>query len=345
MKEITKQLLDWYKENKRDLPWRKTSDPYYIWISEIMLQQTKVEAVKPYYERFIKRLPTLQDLANINEDELLKLWEGLGYYSRVRNMQKTAKILIANGMQNLPDQEKELLALPGIGKYTAGAILSIAFNKTCIAIDGNVYRVLGRYYGIKESISKSSTYSIYENFLKKILPKENTGEFTQSFMDLGSSICTNKNPKCELCPLHQKCVAKKEDNVNKYPVKDKKKEKIIEEITIFIYRYENKIAIQKRKATGLLASLYEYPNTLKTKTEIDIENELIDQNIPYFRINEIGASKHIFSHIIWYMKGYEIILKKPIEKYVWVTKDDLKTKYSLPTAFSYYTNYILGVEN
>lgn len=204
MDKITENLLTWYQNNKRDLPWRNTNNPYYIWISEIMLQQTRVEAVKNYYLRFIKELPTLKDLAEIEEDKLLKLWEGLGYYSRVKNMQKTAKILVSEGKENLPDSEEELLNLPGIGKYTAGAILTIAFNKRSLAIDGNVYRVLGRYYKIEESISKPTSYKRYAEYLKKILPKERLGDFTQSFMDLGSSICMPKNPKCEECPLGKK---------------------------------------------------------------------------------------------------------------------------------------------
>lgn len=340
MEKITKDLLDWYKENKRDLPWRNTKNAYYIWISEIMLQQTRVEAVKIYYERFTKRLPTLKDLAEIKEDELLKLWEGLGYYSRVRNMQKTAKILIEKGYYSLPSNYEELIELPGIGTYTAGAILSIAYDKPSIAIDGNVYRVLSRYYLINESISKASTYSIFEKYMKKILPQENAGDFTQSFMDLGSSICTPKSPKCPQCPLQEECLAKKKNTMELYPIKDKKKEQKIEERTIYIYLYKDKIAIQKRKSTGLLASMYEFPNTLETPSTIDIENNLIEQGISYQSVTEIGESKHIFSHIIWYMKGIQIILNDQIENYIWVTKEELETNYSIPSAFSYYLNYI-----
>lgn len=340
MEKITINLLNWYAKNKRDLPWRKTKDAYYIWISEIMLQQTRVEAVKIYYERFTKRLPTLKDLAEIKEDELLKLWEGLGYYSRVKNMQKTAKILVEKGYNTLPANYEELIELPGIGAYTAGAILSIAYDKPSIAIDGNVYRVLSRYYEIKESISKSTTYSIFEKYMKKILPKEKAGDFTQSFMDLGSSICTPKNPKCKECPLQEECKAQKKNTMELFPVKEKKKEQKVEERTIYMYIYKDKIAIQKRKSTGLLASMYEFPNKLETPSVIDIENDLIERKISYQSIQEIGESKHIFSHIIWYMKGYQIILNEPIEKYIWVSKEELITKYSIPSAFSYYLDYI-----
>lgn len=340
--KITNDLIRWYQINKRDLPWRTTKNAYYIWISEIMLQQTRVEAVKVYYERFINRFPTLKDLAEVDEDELLKYWEGLGYYSRVRNMQKAAKILIKQGMNNLPDTKEELLDLPGIGNYTAGAILSIAFDKPSIAIDGNVYRVLGRFYAVKDSISKNKAYSVYESYLKKILPKENAGDFIQSFMDLGSMVCTPKNPKCMLCPLKEECLAKRKNQVELYPVKEKKKEQKIEERSVYLYIYQDKVAIQKRENKGLLASLYEFPNKIDTPSLIDVENDLIDKNINYKEVLEIGESKHVFSHIIWYMKGYVIELNEQLENFTWVTKEELIEKYSIPSAFSFYFNYFIN---
>lgn len=341
MKEnITRNLLDWYDKNKRDLPWRKTKNPYYIWISEIMLQQTRVEAVKVYYERFINRLPTLKDLANVSEDELLKLWEGLGYYSRVTNMQKAAKILVEQGSDTLPDNLEELLNLPGIGEYTAGAILSIAYNKPSVAIDGNVYRVLGRYYTISESINNSKTYKIYSDYYRKILPKEKAGDFTQSFMDLGSLVCLPKNPNCTICPINSNCKARKLNKVQEFPVKVKKKDRRIEERTVFVFLCDGNIAINKREEDGLLASLYEFPNFLTTPSIIDIENALFDQHISYKYVEEIGQSKHVFSHIEWYMKWIKIELDVPLKEYLWVTKEELESKYSIPSAFSYYFNHI-----
>ncbi len=342
MKEVTEKLITWYQQNKRDLPWRHTKNPYNIWISEIMLQQTRVEAVKEYYKRFISRLPTLEDLATIEEDELLKLWEGLGYYSRVRNMQKTAKLLIEKGKNNLPNTKAELLSLPGIGSYTAGAILSIAFDIPEVAIDGNVYRVLGRIYKIEEDISKNSTYKIYEEKLRKLLPKQNTSDFTQSFMDLGSSICTPKSPKCEECPLNKNCQAKKTNTQENYPVKEKKVKQQTEERIVFLLIYKNKVAIQKREDTGLLASMYEFPNTKESFSLIDIENELIEKKIPLLSSMEIGEAKHVFSHKIWYMKGYLIEVKKPLEKYIWVTKEELQNKYSIPTAFAHFLDFFMN---
>ena len=339
MEKITKELLKWYQENKRDLPWRHTKNPYFIWISEIMLQQTRVETVKEYYTRFIKKLPTLKDLAEIEEDNLLKLWEGLGYYSRVRNMQKAAKKIVEMGKDNLPSTKEELVALPGIGDYTAGAILSIAFDKPAIAIDGNVYRVLGRYYKIEDSISKPKTYRVYENIVKQILPSKNTGDFTQSFMDLGSIICTPKSPKCLHCPLRKECLCYRSNTQELYPKKDKAKEQIVEERIVFLYVYKEKVAIQKRENKGLLASMYEFPNTLELKNQIDIENDLLEKKIPYVSVLEIGTSKYIFSHKIWYMTGFLVELEKPLKNFLWITKKELQKKYSIPSAFSYFSDF------
>ncbi len=344
MQRITNELIDWYQENKRDLPWRHTKNPYHIWISEIMLQQTKVEVVKEYYGRFINKLPTIKDLANSSEDELLKLWEGLGYYTRVRNMQKAAKILVENGYDNLPNTKEELINLPGVGKYTVGAILSIAYDIPALAIDGNVYRVLGRVYEISKAISTPSTYKIYADILKQQLIPENASDLTQSFMDFGSLICTPKNPKCKDCPLNTKCLAYKKGTQEHFPVKQSKRERKIEERVVFLYIYKDKVAIQKREETGLLASLYEFPNTLRPFSLIDVEINMMDRNIPYKTVSEIGEAKHVFSHIIWYMKGYEIIVKKPLKEYIWVSKEELKNEYSIPSAFAYFYDYIMNEE-
>lgn len=341
MKNITNQLITWYETNKRDLPWRHTKNPYYIWISEIMLQQTRVEAVKEYYIRFIKKLPTIQDLAFCNEDDLLKLWEGLGYYSRVRNMQKTAKLLVEQKKKTLPNTKEELLKLPGIGAYTAGAILSIAYDKPTITIDGNVYRILGRYYMISTDIKCNSAYTVYSSYLEKILPIDKASSFVQSFMDLGSLVCTPKNPQCNRCPLQDQCLAYKEKQTEKYPIKTKKKEQRIEERCVYLFTYQQKVAIQKRKENGLLALLYEFPNEKETLSVIDVENKLNSQGIPYRYVEEIGEAKHVFSHIIWYMKGFHVEANEELDGYTWVTKEELEEKYSIPTAFSYFLTYFL----
>lgn len=342
MDTITNDLITWYQKNKRDLPWRRTHNSYYIWISEIMLQQTRVEAVIHYYERFITRFPTLKDFAEASEDEILKYWEGLGYYSRVRNMHASAKILTERWMDALPKTRDELLKLPGIGEYTAGAILSIAYDIPMPAIDGNVYRVLGRYYAVDVSISKNKGASLYRDYVNKILPTKYAGDFTQSFMDLGSMVCLPKNPKCEICPLQEKCKAFKNKNMEKYPVKDKKVPQKVEERCVYLFIFEDKVAILKRPNKGLLASMYEFPNVLATPSEVDVENDLICKEIPYISIESIGEAKHVFSHIIWLMQGYVIEVKEPLAGYVWVTKEELLEKYSIPSAFLYFTNFFLN---
>lgn len=342
MDTITNDLIAWYQKNRRDLPWRKTYNSYYIWISEIMLQQTRVEAVIHYYERFIARFPTLKIFAEASEDEILKYWEGLGYYSRVRNMHKTAKILTGQGMDALPNSKDELLKLPGIGEYTAGAILSIAYDIPAPAIDGNVYRVLGRYYAIDVSISKNEGVSLYKSHVNRILPNKDAGDFTQSFMDLGSMVCLPKNPKCDICPLKGKCIAFKNQSMEKYPVKDKKVPQKVEERCVYLFVFEDKVAILKRPDKGLLASMYEFPNVLATLSDIDVENDLIYKEIPYVSIHGIGEAKHVFSHIIWLMQGYVIEVKEPLDGYLWVTKKELLAKYSIPSAFLYFTNFFLN---
>ena len=339
---ITEDLIEWYRINQRDLPWRHTKNAYYIWISEIMLQQTRVETVIDYYKRFLSFFPTLKDLAEAKEDVLLKAWEGLGYYSRVRNMQKTAQILLNHGMMTLPNKESELLALPGIGPYTAGAILSIAYDIPSVAIDGNVYRVLGRVYEVKDSINKPKATRIYKEIMDSLLPNKEASFFTQSFMDLGSLICTPKSPRCEECPLRKGCLSFKSGEVLLYPKKDKKKDKKVVEMTVFLYIYKNKVAIRKRENKGLLASLYEFPNINQIVSEIDIENQLIDENVSYYSVSKIGDAEHIFSHVIWNMTGYKVVLKKPIVDYLWVTKEEICQFYSIPSAFAYFCDSFLN---
>ncbi len=340
MKErITEDLIEWYRINQRDLPWRRTKNAYYIWISEIMLQQTRVETVIDYYKRFISFFPTLKDLANADEDTLLKAWEGLGYYSRVRNMQKTARILVGKKMKTLPNNEHDLLELPGIGAYTAGAILSIAYDVPSPAIDGNVYRVIGRVYEIKESISKPKTHTIYKGIMESLLPNKDTAYFTQSFMDLGSSICTPKQPKCEGCPLKEKCLAFKHKRVEEFPVKEKKKKKRVENRIVFLFLYQDKVAICKRENKGLLAALYEFPNELLPSNTV--EKVLEERNIHYQNIEALEDVKHVFSHIIWHLKGYAITVVEPMKEFIWVTKEELKYTYSLPSAFSKYVKYFI----
>ncbi len=335
MKEVDiKKLLDWYQKNKRDLPWRKTSDPYKIWISEVMLQQTRVETVVDYYTRFLKFLPTIHDLAHVKEDQLLKLWEGLGYYSRARNLKKCAQKVMDLGLSSLPSDESLLKTLPGIGPYTAGAILSISYQKCFPAIDGNVLRVLSRVYEDDRDLLKKSVRESYENLLKKFMTKENARSFTEGFIELGALVCIpNGVPLCENCPLRSCCKSKKHDTMLEYPKKKKKKSRKIVSKTVYILKYQDTYAIRKRKE-GVLVGMYELPNVDETFTKEQLGQFLTQKNDSYSSIRFIGNFKHIFSHLEWHMKAYLVNLNEKPKNYKFYSKETIAQKYSLPTAFS-----------
>lgn len=343
LQEITKPLVNWFQKEKRDLPWRHTSDSYKIWISEIMLQQTRVEAVKGYYERFLQALPTLEDLAKVKEDELLKLWEGLGYYSRAKNLKKCAELLIQNNLKELPHDYIELMKLPGIGPYAAGSIGSIAYQLKTPAIDGNVLRVMTRLHEDDRDILNSKVRKDYFEKLQKIMP-DNTRDFTESLMELGALICLpNGVPLCEKCPISFYCQSYKNQTIHKYPVKKKEVKRKIEEKTILILEYNGLYAIQKRPSKGLLASMYEFLNISSNLQESEVKKWLEDKKITDYQIEDFGSAKHIFSHIEWHMKGYRIkCLSKNNLDLIWASKEELEKKYSIPNAYIKYLNKILS---
>ena len=253
-------LLPWYEENKRDLPWRQDRDPYHVWVSEIMLQQTRVEAVKGYYARFLQTLPTLADLANADDEQLHKLWEGLGYYSRVRNLKKAAQVVMQKYNGVFPRKYEDVLALPGIGEYTAGAVCSIAFNQPTPAVDGNVLRVAARLCDDATPIDNLAFKKTVQKELGKIYP-ERAGEFTQALMELGATVCgPNRKPVCESCPCNSICLAHKNGTADELPIKTPKKNRRIEEKTVFILSCDGEYALQKRPGKGLLAGLWQFPN-------------------------------------------------------------------------------------
>lgn len=342
MKEkMNQKLLEWYFDHQRKLPWRESQNPYYIWVSEIMLQQTRVDTVIPYFNRFIQRLPNIEELSIIEEDNLLKLWEGLGYYSRVKNMQKCAKVIMEKYAGNMPEDYEELIKLPGIGFYTAGAISSIAFKKCIPAVDGNVLRIMTRLYKDYDDISKESTKKKYFNLLLQKMDQNFPGEFNQALMDLGAMICIpNGEAKCHKCPLAEYCKAYIHHCVEKLPVKNNKITRKVEEKTVLLFRYKNEIAIVKRPDYGLLASLYEYPTIENKRNEHEILSYLEEKKIPYLKLNTLAESKHLFSHIEWKMIGYEIYLEKKIPTYQWCSVIDVMEKYSIPTAYKKYTETI-----
>ena len=346
--DIVTPLTDWYRKNKRDLPWRHNPDAYRIWVSEIMLQQTRVEAVKGYYDRFLKALPTVKDLAEAQEDKLLKLWEGLGYYNRVRNMQKAAQQIMVDYHGIFPDTYEEILKLKGIGNYTAGAISAFAYGIPKPAVDGNVLRVISRITGSYEDIMKQSVRKKIETALEGIIPENAASDFNQGLIELGAIVCVpNGEPKCEECPVKEMCVAHKEDLTAEIPVKKKAKARKIEDRTVLIFKDDDKIAIRKRPAKGLLAGLYEFPN-LDGHLSMDEVTEY-SKNIGLMpvRVQKLPEAKHIFSHIEWHMTGYEVIvdeLEKTNEKgFLFIHPEQIKKEYSIPSAFEKYTVYA-GIE-
>ena len=299
LKQIVKPLLSWYDGHARVLPWRENRHPYRVWVSEIMLQQTRVEAVKPFFERFIKALPDVKSLAECPEDELLKLWEGLGYYNRVRNMQKAAQTVMEQYDGAFPADYEKLLSLPGIGHYTAGAIGSIAFDIPMPAVDGNVLRVLARVKASYEDILKQSVKSSMEKEVRKIIPADRAGDFNQALIELGAIVCVpNGKARCGACPLAFCCMAREKGIVDELPKKKAKKERRLEQKTVLVLREGDRVGIRKRSAKGLLAGMYELPNLEGFLGENEVLEWIRKQGLSPLRILPLAGAKHIFSHVV-----------------------------------------------
>lgn len=345
LEEIVEPLLSWYQEKKRELPWRTDPTPYHVWVSEIMLQQTRVEAVKGYYARFLCALPGIEDLAVCPQEKLLKLWEGLGYYNRVKNMQKAALEMVEKYGGKIPGDYGKILGLPGIGSYTAGAIASIAFKIPKPAVDGNVLRVVARLTEEPEDILKQGTRRKIEDMLEKIMPADYPGEFNQSLMELGATVCVPNGPaRCEICPVREFCLAEAHGKVSEYPRKTPKKARRIEEKTVLILQNGQEYAIHKRPAGGLLGGLYELPNLEGYLTREEILSYVEGLGLIPLHISPAGEAKHIFSHVEWRMKGYFIKVasteEKKIGDLIFADKGESKGKYPIPSAFSAYRKYI-----
>lgn len=342
LKSMAGPLMAWYETSARILPWRDDPKPYRVWISEIMLQQTRVEAVKPYFERFMNALPQVKDLAEVPEEQLLKLWEGLGYYNRARNLKKAAQIMMERHGGNVPSSYETLLELPGIGSYTAGAVASIAYQIPAPAVDGNVLRVISRVLADREDITKQSVKKRMEQDIKAVMPKDRPGDFNQALIEIGAIVCVpNGAPKCGECPLESVCLAKRRGLTAEIPYKAPKKARKKEERTILILECDGKIAIHKRPDQGLLASLYEFPNLeghIKIE-ELSKKLEISDEQIEHIEV--LPVSKHIFSHVEWNMIGYRMVIKqKGRLPYLFAEKRDLREKYPLPNAFAAYMKQI-----
>lgn len=332
--KLPEALLPWYEKHRRVLPWRQNQDPYRVWVSEIMLQQTRVEAVKGYYRRFMAALPTIEALAQAEEQQLLKLWEGLGYYSRVRNLQKAARMILAEYGGVFPENYEDIRRLPGIGDYTAGAIASICFNQPKAAVDGNVLRVAARLTGDFAPMQLPVVKKKVGAWLEAVYPKDDCGAFTQSLMELGATVCLpNGAPKCDCCPMAADCLSAGTGQAALLPVKEAKKPRKIEKKTVWILQCGNKIALQQRTEPGLLAGYWEFPNLAREKTPQQALDQGKDWGVCPQNLWYATEKKHIFTHIEWHMQAYYITCQQMPAPFLWVDREKLEREIPLPSAF------------
>lgn len=365
LSQIILPLGRWYQENKRDLPWRGEKNPYHTWVSEIMLQQTRVEAVKEYYTRFLRELPSVRELASCPEDRLMKLWEGLGYYSRVRNMQKAAIQIMNDFGGKIPEDAGTLKTLPGIGDYTAGAIASIAFDRPQAAVDGNVLRVLTRLLADSSDISRQKYRRETEKNLTEAMKQElsgdscqkhvTPGDVNQGMMDLGAMICLpNGKPKCPECPLLKWCRSHEQGRETDFPVKAEKKPRRTEKRTILLVRDGERVLLNRRPEKGLLAGMYEFPNLAGTLSEEEALLRVKEMGLLALHIRKLADSRHVFSHIEWQMTGYEIRIgdfpdQRSVENeesighlaesgLFFAEIGEIRRKYAIPSAYRAYAD-------
>ena len=330
LQQLPIPLLEWYRDNARTLPWRSDPTPYHVWLSEIMLQQTRVAAVLDYYRRFLEEAPTVSDLAALPEERLLKLWQGLGYYNRARNLQKAARILTEEYGGKFPKSYDAIRALPGVGDYTAGAICSIAFGIPVSAVDGNVLRVVSRITGDNTDITSSAMKKKVAAALESVMPIHAAGSFNQALMELGATVCLpNGAPLCNRCPAKDFCIARLEDRVSELPVKAAKKARRIEERMVWLIFHEDKVALRRRPAKGLLAGLWEFPN------ELGFSALPAEWNINPLSTDYTGQAKHIFSHIEWHMtiQTVEAADTTLPDDWVWASLEEFNQHYAVPGAF------------
>ena len=343
-------LLEWYDRNRRILPWREDPSPYHVWISEIMLQQTRVEAVRSYYARFLETLPTIRALAEADEDLCAKLWQGLGYYSRVRNLHRAAVRIMEEYDGIMPQTSAELQKLPGIGPYTAAAIASICYDERIPALDGNLLRVFSRMTGYDKDIRSGAAKAAALEFYNEVFPYERCGDLNQALMDLGACICLpNGAPHCKDCPWQDHCCARAEEKCQKLPVILPKAKRKIENKTVFLIYYKGRLVLRRRPEKGLLAGLYEYPNTDVCLAASEVTSHLRTLGFSAVRFRPLPEAAHIFSHIEWHMTGWEVLADEwedfaagdpRAHELFLVTAADLQDVYSIPSAFSKYTEQI-----
>lgn len=332
---LPKLLVPWFIKNKRDLPWRKEKTPYRVWLSEIMLQQTRVEAVKDYYTRFLNAAPEVETLSCMSEDKLSKLWEGLGYYSRMRNLKKTADIVVKEFGGAFPETKEELLRLPGVGDYTAGAIASIAFGQKSAAVDGNVVRVVSRltedFYTADANFYKKEL----EKRLESIYPDGSESDFTESLMELGATVCLpNGAPLCPLCPLESTCLARRADAAFLLPTAKAKPKRKTVFLTVFVIKdVEGRYALRRRGEKGVLSGMWEFPNVDGTLSREEAVNRLVALGYAGIELSESRAAKHVFTHLTWEMTVFEGTAKSFPQDVRIIGTEELNREISLPTAF------------
>jgi len=332
LEELVFPLLTWYRENARILPWRSDPAPYHVWVSEIMLQQTRVSAVLDYYRRFLKALPTVEALAGCPEEQLMKLWQGLGYYSRARNLQKTARQIMEDFGGKFPADYGSIRALPGIGDYTAGAVSSIAFGLPEPAVDGNVLRVVTRLTADPSDVTKPETKKVVTEALRNLMPLDCPGDFNQALMELGATVCLpNGAPLCDKCPARDLCAAHRLGQETAFPVKPPKKARRVEERMVYLIFHQGKVALRKRPERGLLAGLWEYPNDLAPWPS-PVEGE----------VAFAAAGRHIFTHIEWHMTAYTVRAESEElpPGWVWAGRRELGETYSVPSAFAPFSHIV-----
>lgn len=330
-------LLPWYEAFARDLPWRRTTEPYAVWLSEVMLQQTRVETVIPYYLRFLLAAPAIRDLAGLDDNRLHKLWEGLGYYTRARNLRRAAQVIEADHGGVFPDSFEKILSLPGIGPYTAAAVASICFGAPTPAVDGNVLRVAARLAASGMDIASAAARNAVTDALARIFPATGRGAFTQSLMELGATICLpNGAPRCGICPCETICAARARGETARYPVKSPKKNRTEQDVTVLLLVCDGKIAIRRRPPNGLLANMWELPNLPGALSALEAREAARGFGASPLLVVGSRRKKHVFTHVTWHMTAHEIACAGETseeEGWTWATKQELAERYGLPTAF------------
>lgn len=332
------RLLSWYETVPRTLPWWNAPTPYHVWISEIMLQQTRTAAVIPYYTRFVSSFPDVASLASADDDLLMKMWEGLGYYSRARNLKRAARLVMSEYGGKIPDSREELLKLPGIGTYTAGAVASIAYGKPEPAVDGNVLRVVMRLCATGDDVLKDTTKRAVRDALSAVYPTgESARALTEGWMILGETVCKpGADAACAVCPLSDICRANLGRIVPLFPVRPQKKPRKIEELTVFLFRFGDGYAVCRRPEGGLLGGLFGFPNEKGKMTKEETRHFLETRAYAVSDIRPLGDALHVFTHVEWHMTGYEVTLSAPPADMTFRTAEDIRKNCAVPTAFRFY---------